>query len=514
MKSAYSNEPIDLNLLLTDDKAYEIDHILPISLSFDDSYDNKVLVTHSENQDKGQRTPFEYFSSGKGKITYSEFTSIIKNNKKISKKKISKLLYEEDLLNNESQNKFIARNLQDTRFATRKILNLLQEYYKCNDIDTKIFAIRGLITNQFRKKAHIKKERDIYKHHAMDALILAEIRADNRLIGCLDRVSKKELKNKNLELIDNKVVNTSTGEVIEDTLFTDKMLNRIELIRKYDRADGVINFSWKVDKKTNRSIADQTIFSTRIIGNKHILIRKYKDIYGKDGEKIKKLFLDKEEGKLLVSKHDIKTFQLIKKVIECYPNEKNPFQKYMEEHGKLRKYSKKGNGPIIDNLKYEDKELGNHIDITKKYETTNKKVVLLQISPYRMDLYLDNGIYKFVTIRYPHIKKNNDINYIDKQLYSNLLKGKNISSNAKFLFSLYRNECLFIKTGKYEGYYRFIGVKEDKSNTIEVKSLDVRDTERKTPQITKNTISIQKYHTNILGEKFEAKNETLQLQWK
>ena len=51
-KTAYSLEPIDLKLLIDDPNAYEVDHIIPISISLDDSITNKVLVTHRENQEK------------------------------------------------------------------------------------------------------------------------------------------------------------------------------------------------------------------------------------------------------------------------------------------------------------------------------------------------------------------------------------------------------------------------------------------------------------------------------
>ena len=40
----------------------EIDHALPFSRTWDDSFNNKVLVLGSENQNKGNQTPYEYFN--------------------------------------------------------------------------------------------------------------------------------------------------------------------------------------------------------------------------------------------------------------------------------------------------------------------------------------------------------------------------------------------------------------------------------------------------------------------
>ncbi|MCP4492024.1 MAG: hypothetical protein GY820_32670 [Gammaproteobacteria bacterium] len=54
-RCAYSNRQISLTELFTG--AVEIDHILPYSLTLNDSYMNKVACFASENQEKGQRTP-------------------------------------------------------------------------------------------------------------------------------------------------------------------------------------------------------------------------------------------------------------------------------------------------------------------------------------------------------------------------------------------------------------------------------------------------------------------------
>ena len=274
-KCAYSNQKIDLNTLLMDDTAYEIDHILPISLSFDDSYNNKVLVTHNENQEKGQRTPFEYFNSGLSKyMAFTTFTTNVLGNKNYNKKKIDNLLFKGNLLDSETQKKFINRNLQDTRYASRNILNELKKYYKVNSIDTKVFVVRGSITDQFRKKAKIKKNRDIYKHHAIDALIIATIRNNTYLISKLENESQKQKNNPNYIYKEDYILNETTGEIIESSFFDSETLYRVSKIKTFDKDDN-FKFSWKVDKKSNRSVSDQTIFSTRKYGDNEVLIKKY-----------------------------------------------------------------------------------------------------------------------------------------------------------------------------------------------------------------------------------------------
>ena len=76
--------------------------------------------------------------------------------------------------------KFINRNLVDTSYACRTVLNTLQHYFKDNEIDTKVHTIRGQSTNIFRKRINLQKDREQdYFHHAIDALIVASVK-ENR----------------------------------------------------------------------------------------------------------------------------------------------------------------------------------------------------------------------------------------------------------------------------------------------------------------------------------------------
>ena len=512
-KCAYSNEKIDLGKLILDEKAYEIDHILPLSLSFDDSYGNKVIVKGTENQNKGQRTPFEYFSSGMASMSYEQFASLVLSNKNFNKKKVDNLLFKGNLLDDDTQNKFINRNLQDTRFASRNILNELKQYYKINEIDTKVFVVRGNITDQFRKKAKIAKNRDVYKHHAIDALIVASIRNNTYLISKLDSESRKERKNHKYTYKEDYIYDEVTGEYIEKSFFDQETLRKVAKIKLFDK-DENFKFSWKVDKKTNRSVSDQTIYSTRKYGNEEVVIKKYKNIYDNDtANKIVKLFKENKADCLLISKHDVQTFELIKKIIDSYPNENNPFATYRREHGPIRKHSKKGNGPIISQLKYSDGKLGNHIDVSAKYKVDDKKVVLLQISPYRMDLYLDKGVYKFVTIRYSNIRQKDGRNIIDSSWYQKQKEAKNISSSAEFIFSFHRNECIELVQNGESKMYKFTGVSNDKTNKIEVKYIRTITPKQTMITIGKSIQQINKYHFDVLGILYKADREVLKLEF-
>ena len=59
-KCIYSGKTIDLNRMLSDSSYTETDHIIPKTISFDDSKSNKVLTLSKENQEKKNKSPYEY----------------------------------------------------------------------------------------------------------------------------------------------------------------------------------------------------------------------------------------------------------------------------------------------------------------------------------------------------------------------------------------------------------------------------------------------------------------------
>ena len=77
-KCLYTGKNIPISDLIHNQYKYEIDHILPLSLSFDDSLSNKVLVLATANQEKGQRTPFQALDSMDDGWSYREFKSYVK----------------------------------------------------------------------------------------------------------------------------------------------------------------------------------------------------------------------------------------------------------------------------------------------------------------------------------------------------------------------------------------------------------------------------------------------------
>ncbi|MBA2176868.1 type II CRISPR RNA-guided endonuclease Cas9 [Halobacillus locisalis] len=494
----YSHKAIRLEDLLDNPMHYEVDHIIPRSVSFDDSQKNKVLVLTEENQKKGNRTPFQYLSSGSGTITYQAFKAhvlqLAKSSEKMPRKKKDYLLEERNITKYEVQKDFINRNLVDTRYATRELLNLLQSYFRENESGVKVKSINGGFTNYLRKIWRFRKNREEdFKHHAEDALIVAM--ADYLF------ESQKELKEANAMMTNQKSVDMETGEILNQSfgaLFTDQFY-KVEAIKSY----GDYKYSHRVDQKPNRQLMNDTIYSTRTFEGEEYTVGKIKDLYDKDNEDLKKK-LDKSPEAFLMYSNDPKTFEKLKVIMKQYADAKNPLAKRLEETGEyLTKYSKKGNGPVVKAIKYRQKKLNVHKDLSHKYHPKNKKVVTLSLKPYRMDVFEDEGKYKFLTIRYDDLNESKMAYTLDERHYENKLQKKGISDTAVFLFSLYKNNVIEINGEKF----RFVGVNDDDKNKIECKPVHTHGDKRIMKYIGNSTKVFHKYNVDVLGNEYKNQIE-------
>lgn len=512
-KCLYSLDPIPLEDLLNNPNHYEVDHIIPRSVSFDNSFNNKVLVKQEENSKKGNRTPFQYLSSADSKISYDQFKkhvlNLSKGKDRISKKKKEYLLEERDINRFNVQKEFINRNLVDTRYATRELMNLLRSYFKVNGLDVKVKSINGGFTSFLRRKWKFKKERNQgYKHHAEDALIIAnadfvfkewkKLEKQNKVLAN-QPIEEKEAEN---------MANIESDEKYKEIFVIPHQIQGIKDFKDY-------KFSHRVDKKANRELVNDTLYSTRKDekGDTYT-INNIKNLYDKDNDSLKKL-IQKSPEKLLMYHHDPQTYKKLKTIMDQYSNEKNPLYKYHEETGSyLTKYSKKNNGPIIKKIKYKGKKLNAHLDITGDYPGSNNKIVKLSLKPYRFDVYLDNNQYKFVTVKNLDVIKKEGFYEIDAEKYKEAKVNKKISENAQFVASFYNNDLI-----KVDGdLYRVIGVNDDQRNVVELNMVDITFKEylfnigsKATPRIrqtiSKNISSIEKYTTDILGNLYKAKSK-------
>jgi len=521
----YTGEPISIQDLINYPNSFEIDHIIPKSISLDDSLNNKVLCYHSVNQIKGQRTPFNAFSMNPNNVDYDKIkdrASKLLGEKKINKTKYELLTFEEDISKQDIRERFINRNLNDTRYASKVVLNGLEEYMRNKNKETRIHLVRGKFTHQVRKRWGLVKDRDeSYAHHAVDAIIVASCYLLGQSDGTvrspfLQKIGKSKIPFWNV--VSNNEYDKEVYKLPWDNFIID-LNNRIDKIR----------YSHKIDTKVNRAISNATLYSTREIDGEDYVVEKHKNIYDnvtakkvidgirKDLEKFK----DPNDSEILMRKHDIKTFEIITKIIENYSDENtNVFEAYRKEHGYIRKYSKKGNGPIIKDIKYISKRLGHGLEVSKTDKLSkDKKVVLLSLNPFRSDVYYnkEKEIYKIIGIKYndlifkegKYVLKFDDYTLMKKQL--------KIDAHYDFLFSLHKNDIIGITYKSNPGIeerFRFLSSRADNPNRIEIKPIDKNKFEKqKQPTIGTKVLKFNKYYTDILGNVFNVIDEELKFEF-
>lgn len=533
----YTGEVISIRDLINKPDMFETDHIIPKSISLDDSLNNKVLVYSYANQIKGQRTPFNAFSTSV-EINYNhikERSSKLFDMKKISKSKFDLLTFEEDINKHEIRKRFLNRNLVDTRYASKAILNGLQEFMNLKEKNTVIHVVRGKFTYQIRKRWGIEKDRDeSYAHHGVDAAIVAA----SYMLGQSDGT----IRNPFLQKLGKYNKNNYWG--IKSNKDYDKEVYKLpweEFIRDLRIAEDNIKYSHKIDTKINRQISDLNPISTREVDGEDYIVKKYRNIYDNDSakkliNKVKKemeKFEDIEDSKILMRKHDPQTFGVLVKIINEYEGEKpNPFEAYRREHGYIRKYSKKGNGSPIKDIKYLDSKLGEGIIVRKTEKLSpNKRVALLSLTHYRTDVYFnkETKTYKNISINYNDIEYTKGKYMIKQDLYNCRKEKLGINNDYEFLFSLHKNDVVGIiskKEHNIDNRFRFITSRTDNPNKITVRPINREEFNKNYPMIIgtriyKNkeiTISgdiakFNKYQTDILGNVFNVQGERLKLEF-
>jgi len=186
----YSDRAIAPHQIVASDNSVQVDHILPWSRSGDDSFVNKTLCFTTANQNKRGLTPHEWFGTTDVE-RWEKYRGVIESNNAIKgRKKRNYLLKDSSVLTE----KFRPRNLNDTKYATRLLLDLLARLYPESDRFTgvprkpeeerrkrRLFSRPGPLTDRLRrawglqglKKGEDGKRIADDRHHALDAVIVA-----------------------------------------------------------------------------------------------------------------------------------------------------------------------------------------------------------------------------------------------------------------------------------------------------------------------------------------------------
>lgn len=181
-------------------KEIDIEHIIPQSRLFDDSFSNKTIVYRDENLRKGNRTAYDYIEADYGTEKLNDFISRIETlfiNKVINKAKKEKLLKRAT----EIGEGFVERDLRDSQYIAKKAKEILFEITRVvtptsgsitdrlredwglvnimKELNLPKYRALGLTEMEERKyeqKVEVIKDwtkRNDHRHHAMDALTIA-----------------------------------------------------------------------------------------------------------------------------------------------------------------------------------------------------------------------------------------------------------------------------------------------------------------------------------------------------
>lgn len=231
-KCAYTGEPLDIENDLRDS---EIDHILPRSLTKDDSLDNTVLVLRKENQRKLDDYPIAPDIQNHMRSIWTS----LKNAKLMSQLKFQRLTNQKQLSEDRVAG-FVNRQLVETRQITKHLARMLTEKY--HNSSTEVFTIRAGMSSEYRRIHDLPKCREINDlHHAKDAYLAAVLaqyvkirypKLDNAFIygEYMKFKSKRQTDTDRSSFIlasmNYDLTNTETGEIIWQSKTTRDVIDR------------------------------------------------------------------------------------------------------------------------------------------------------------------------------------------------------------------------------------------------------------------------------------------------
>lgn len=199
-KTLYSNTYIPREKLFS--KEFDIEHIIPKSRLFDDSFSNKTLETRFHNDKKADDTAYDFVDRFFGAEGLQQYEARLEMMFKLKEGNISKAKYKKLLMKGDSIGKgFIERDLRDSQYIAKKAKEMLEEV--CRNVNTTTGSITDRLredwdlvnvmqelnfdkykklglTEIIEKKDGNTKERIVdwtkrndHRHHAMDALTVA-----------------------------------------------------------------------------------------------------------------------------------------------------------------------------------------------------------------------------------------------------------------------------------------------------------------------------------------------------
>ena len=184
--SPYTGQPIPLSRLFTSD--YEIEHIIPQSRYFDDSFSNKVICESEVNKIKDNQLGYEFIKRHHGQtiqlpsgrmvrvLEVDQYEQLVKDNFAQNKRR--------KLLMDDIPSEFIQRQLNDSRYISKVVKGLLSNIVRATDedgnlereaISKNVITCNGSVTTRLK--------RDWGLGEVWNAIVLPRFQRLNELTG-------------------------------------------------------------------------------------------------------------------------------------------------------------------------------------------------------------------------------------------------------------------------------------------------------------------------------------------
>lgn len=405
-KCAYSMETLDINHLF-EDGYYEIDHIIPYSRSFDDSFNNKVLVLKRENQNKRNSTPVEYFERiGRD---YDEVLAFWKAVYQKRNRKKLEFLQKKEINESEWKN----RALNDTRYASRMLANLIKDYLlfdeKSKDKYGRVETVKGAITSYLRRFWGVQKIReDGDKHHAVDAAIIACVtpKTKNKIERYNQIKESRKMRNGQYVLEDGEIcdsdyydknshlvlpypykefINELDARVMDEPVLMQNKLRLLGFNENYLINAKPFVVSRMTSRKAKGCINEATVFSSKYADNKYPTVCDGNNVIVKRTA-LANLKLDKngEINGYFQPEGDVALYNALKqRLVEFDGDAKKAFA----PTNPIRKPCNSGQGNIVRTVKTYETYTGGGMILEKN------KGIVKNDGMIRVDLYSKDGKY-------------------------------------------------------------------------------------------------------------------------
>lgn len=273
-RSPYTGEMIPLGKLFT--PAYEIEHVIPQSRYFDDSFSNKVICEAEVNKLKGNLLGYEFIKEKHGQIvqlsigrtvkiqTVEAYEQFVKDNYSRNPVKMKKLLMDD------IPEQFIARQLNDSRYISKLVKSLLSNIVREEDeqeeLSKNVIVCTGSVTDRLKKDWGIN---DVWNKIILPRFLrlneltgttrFTSVNADNKVIPAMPLELQKGFNKKRIDhrhhAMDAIVIACATRNIVN--YLNNESASKGAKISRYDlqrllcdkqKIDDKGNYRWLIKK--------------------------------------------------------------------------------------------------------------------------------------------------------------------------------------------------------------------------------------------------------------------------